>query len=390
MSVSRNIGHSHLEEMSLIWDFILNFDVDRLLYAINGKSLNESEIQDITFNIIDQNNKLCRQKKHLFEFSKVFNKKFATEDNNYFDSSIKVSRKMRSGTKGAKDIFKRFCKVSRRKPGDEAPQAINVSLISTPNYIGDLYGLSSYPACVKNLFQAMLEFYGNLDDCISEAMRTLQEEKATKKDNKKMLELFLEAYDKSRKNQLHIIKAMDADPALKNVLMNSETLSSGEINPVLRQWKISENEESFAAQFFHNCTPEDISKITLHKVFSQTTNNKDLNRCMALLGCNEKKANQIMEVIKQFDSILPEKCKRGKIPAMYLHVFMKWCDVGSAYSTFLVFFNQQYKAYGGKWEPIKETALRGVTTKSAKQCAEEYNTIKEEVVKKISQIVTID
>ena len=390
MSVSRNIGHTHLEEMSLIWDFILNFDVDRLLYAINGKSLNESEIESITLDIIEQNTKLCRQKKHLFEFGKVFNKEFATDDNHFFDTSIKVSRKMRSGTKGAKDIFKKFCKVSRRKPGEEPPQAINVSLISTHNYIGDMFGLTSYPDCVLNLFKAMMEFYGNLDDCIGEAMRTLQEEKATKKDNKKMLALFQQAYEKSRKNQIHIIEAMDADPVLKNAVMNNETLASGDINPVLKHWKNSDDEEIFAAKFFHNCTPKDIGKITLHKVFIQTTDNKDLNRCMALLGCNEKKASQILEVIKHFDNILPEKCKRGKIPAMYLHVFMRWCGVGNAYSIFLRFFNLQYKAYGGKWEPIKETALSGVSTKSVKQYAEEYNTIKEEVEKKIYQMFPIE
>ena len=44
MRPTKKIANSHEEEMNLILEFILNFDVQRLLYAINGKELREEDI----------------------------------------------------------------------------------------------------------------------------------------------------------------------------------------------------------------------------------------------------------------------------------------------------------------------------------------------------------
>lgn len=41
MRPTKKIANTHEEEMNLILEFILNFDVQRLLYAINGKELRE-------------------------------------------------------------------------------------------------------------------------------------------------------------------------------------------------------------------------------------------------------------------------------------------------------------------------------------------------------------
>ena len=70
MRISRQIGNSHIEQMNLILEFILTFDVNKLLYAINGKQLNEDEIRSLTLDISEQNLKLEQQKNYLFNFGK--------------------------------------------------------------------------------------------------------------------------------------------------------------------------------------------------------------------------------------------------------------------------------------------------------------------------------
>ena len=103
-----------MEMMNLILEFVNNFNVDRLLYAINGKSLDEDEISNLTFDIKDYNVKLERQKKHLFDFGKTFNKRFTTDNNRCFDSSIKIARKIRSGTSGAKKVFQIYSMIKMK------------------------------------------------------------------------------------------------------------------------------------------------------------------------------------------------------------------------------------------------------------------------------------
>ena len=107
MRPTNKIGNSHEEEMGLILEFILDFDVNRLLYAINGKQMREEDIISITIDIQEYYAKLSRQKVYLFRFGQTFNKRFTTEDNKCFDTSLKASRRMRSGFTGIKKaIFK--------------------------------------------------------------------------------------------------------------------------------------------------------------------------------------------------------------------------------------------------------------------------------------------
>lgn len=378
MRTSRQIGSSHLEEMELILDFVEGFDVDRLLYAINGKHFDEDEITSLTLDIREQNGKLSRQKLHLFSFGKTFNKEWTTDDNECFDSSLKVSRKISSGTKGVRDVIMRFCRVRRKKslPNHEPQQAINVSMISTPHYMADLFGMESYPDCVIELFRAMLEFYGTLDECIHEAIRVLDEEKAVDSNDRKKLELFIEACDKSIKGQPHIIEAVMGNESLKNEILNDSSLSSDAQNPVLKEWRKT-NDANVSSRYFHRCSTKEVHKIALQKALQEADGEPELASCMTLFGCDKAKAKQINEAIARFDSFLPAKCKRGKIPAVHLFIFMKWCSLSIGYNSFLNYFNKRYK---GKWETISRSAMSNVTQSS------QFDTVKKEMHKKLAEM----
>ena len=384
MRTTREIGSSNMEMMELILDFVMNFNVNRLLFAINGKKLDEESIISIKINISEQNARLNRQKQHLFNFGRSYNDSFSSDDDGYVDTTLKVARKIRSGTKCVKDIIKRFCRIKRRDryPNQAPVQAINVSTISTPNYVVDLFGISSYPQCVADLFVEMFVFYGNLQDCIEEAIRILKEEKCLKKDIQALLELLEKALAKSRADQAFLIEAVENDEKLRESLLNNPQLSSDKENPVLKAWK-EYDKESFAKNYFHNCSQEDISKISLYE-YLQDTGNPEIDTCMTIFGCNKTKAQYIIDAISTFDTFLPSECKRDKIPAIYLYVFMKWCSTNIGYESFLTYFNKRYKPHG-KWDTIKKSAMGGAAKLAVNEDSK-YLKVETELLKKLNEI----
>ena len=390
MRPSPHIGHSFLEQMNLILEFVCRFSVNHLLYAINGKRFNEEDITCIMLDIREHHVRLEKQKEYLFTFGKTWNKKFTHDDNSFFDTSAKVSWKIRSGTAGVKKVFKKFCKVVRKKlpDGRPNPQAHECSMINTENYMGDLFGLVSYPPCVTELFKEMLLFYEDLDDCITESMRIIKEEDAKRSDKEGCLELLLDAQEKSRKAQLHIIEAMEQNPELKRSIMESGMMSD-ETNPVLRAYRKAKDKAAFAAEYFHNCSPKDVGVITLDDTFSEADEDPGMMYAITVFGSDKQHILHINYAIDNFDDLLPVKCKRDKIPALHLYYFMEWCHPTVGMKSFLNYFNKRYKGRG-RWGMIGTSALNGAKGKDTLQKEKEKNEkIKKDMMEKLEEMLSV-
>lgn len=392
MNISDQIGSSHVEAMKKILAFILSFNVSKLLYAICAKRMDEETIRSITLDIRLQNLRLDRQMEYLFKFGKTFNKEWATYDNKCFDTAARLSFKMRSGIKGIKKSVMAFCKRSRRrlKPGEVAPQAIDCTLIAAnQEYMGDLFGLESYPDYVKELFQEMINFHENLYNCLEESLRVLSEEKEIRDDQRRCLELLQEALAKSRLNMITLVKSSNTDSTLKKALLNSPSYQPNDSNPVLKEWENSRNSEArqraFAAAFFHNCSPEEVGRITIRKTITEAEGDLELVSCMTIFNCTREKALRINHVISSFDSLLPAKCKNNKIPSPHLFVFMRWCSEGVGYKSFLNYFNKRYKASGGRLELIGDSALCGASAQRARS-TQKYKSVEKDMIEKLNKM----
>ena len=380
-----------MEQMNLIYEFICRFDVNNLLYAINGKHLDEDEIVGLTNDINDFNVKLSRQKQYLFKFCKTFPKEFAHENNNLVDASVKVSWRMRSGAACIKKLFKRFCRVSRKQlpPGVPDHQAHEVSLISSKNYMLELYGLSSYPPCVKELFLAMFDFYTNMNECLEEGLRALKEEKAIKDDARKCLEILVKSCKKSRESQAHLIEAMMSDPELKKRVMENKQLSDDDANPVLKAYKNSAaSKEQFAQRYYHNCSPGDVGKITIYDAYSEVDDDPYMTFAKTVFGNDEEKIRRINYVIEHFDELLPQKCKNGKIPAMYLFFFYSWSEPIVGIESFLKYFDRYYKDHDGHWGTITKSAICGANTRHTTCKDGSTQKLKDKMLKAIKAMIS--
>lgn len=373
MQTSNKIGDSFFEIVESIVRYVNSFDVEKLLYAIDKKRFDKDTIEDIRLDIQEQNAKLSKQKKHLFDYTKDFNKVYTHENNKFVEHSKGLLYRMNSGVGGIRRQVKKFCLRSSSKlpKGASEPKAIERTLLAAKEYMADLFGLESYPECVKELFVEMVKFYNTLMECITEARRSLEEEKATKKNNRKCLELLIEAQKRCQKYQRIFVKTFETSPELKEMMMRDPTLMPGRDNPVMEDWRNCGATEAgrgaFASRYFHNCTPDDVGRITLYKTMTEADGDTDIFTAMTLFNCSRDKALSINRAIRNFDSLLPDRCKRDKIPALHLYVFMRWCSPTIGYNAFLGYFNKRYKAAGGKHETIKSpSALSGANTKMSK------------------------
>lgn len=389
MRISPKIGNSHLEQMNLIYEFICHFDVNNLLYAISGKQLDEDEIVSLTDDIRDYNAKLRYQSHYLFKFCKKFPKEFASEDNHHIHSSVKISWRMRSGAAGIKKIFKKFCRVSRAKWPTDAPepQAVNRSLISTKNYMLELFGLSSYPDCVRELFCEMFDFYKNMNDCLEEGLRCIKEVENIRGDAKKCLDILIMSCEESRKHQQTLLEAIMTDPEMKSAVLKNKNLMSEEENPVLKAYKNTlSNKEQFAQRYYKNCSPKDIDKITVYDV---TSTDEDPNMVLAkvVFGNDPDKIYRINYVIEHFDELLPDKCKRGKIPSLNLFFFYGWCSPKVGIDTFLKYFDKYYIEHGGRWSTIAKSAVSGAQKSHTKCKNGSTQKVKDDMLSKINRMI---
>jgi len=353
--------------MKLICNFICKFDVDHLLYAINSKHLDESVILSLKYDVEEHHVKLQRQRDlYLEPFCKKHPKDFTNEGNGEADTTSKLTWRMRSGAAGVKKALKRFSKKSHKPlpPGVTERQAHEVSLINQPNYYSDLYGLSSYPQCVKDLFLVMFEFYQTVESCCEMSIDCLKEVEHTRSDARRCLALLKNALEQSEQHQRTLIAAMMSDEELRKVVVKNKTLYGDESNPVLKDYKRSAgNMEEFAQRRYKNCTRGDVVNITLRSALAEAEEKPVEAFAAIVFGNDHEHIRRVNCVIEHFDELLPEKCKRSKIPAASLYYFYLWSQSTKGMSTFLSYFNRRYLKCGGKWETIGKSALTGAQKK---------------------------
>ena len=144
---------------------------------------------------------------------------------------------------------------------------------------------------------------------------------------------------------------MESSPELKEMIIRTQGLMPVKEDSVINDWKNCEATEEgqgrFASHYFHNCTLDDVGRITLYRTIAEADGDADVFECMTLFRCDRGKALCINRAIGSFDTLLPQKCKRNKIPATQLFVFMKWCSGSIGYNTFLGYFNKHYKGLHG-------------------------------------------
>lgn len=370
MHISRNIGSNTAEEMMLICQFIEDFNVERLMTAIDESHFDESDVVCMKCDINVQNAKLEKQKVGLVKLSKTFNKEFATYNNKDFTTADITARRMKSGSKGIKDIFKKFTpRISSRLPeGAPEPQAIVYSSLSRKEYQLNLFGLEEYPHCVKDLLLSMIDFFNNINNCIGICQTVIDEEEKISHDKKRCLELLKNACEKAILSQRHVIEALRDDPAVRKAMQENKSLNDDTENKIFLNQRKHKTEEDFAQHGFHKFNPGEISKLVLRNAINEAGSDATTSIEQVLFPkANHDKILDIRYVIQHFDELLKDtNCKRGCIPSYIMVLFMKWCGVSSNLNLFCNYFSKAY-SNNGRYNAPKAAALCSARTKLNKE-----------------------
>lgn len=314
------------------------FNAERFLYALEYKNWDERRMEVMAGEVAAYRTKLENEYDRLVEFSKVFNKEFATMNNKCFSSALTMLRKLRSGISETKRIFTKFCPRARREVicqtiADKPVSAYDYAYISADTYQLPLFRFEGYPACVSQLYCEMEKFFLVLVRCIQLCKQVLSDEKEIRGDNKYCKYLFEEFKNKVLSEIADIIMMIPR---------NSDYLSE-ENNPAIASRNNYENDEAWAPAGFHNHTKTEVKQLIIKQVLDEE-DGSDLTRLEKLLFENdEPKVHKYRHIIRHFDELIPDSYHRKNLPAKYIQMFFQF--VGIPYkleSDAVAYFNEMY------------------------------------------------
>ena len=321
-----------------IFEAASKFNAERFLYALKYKSWDERQLEHMGDEVAFYRERLETEYNHLVEFSKVFNKEFATMNNQCYSSAMTLLRKLRSGISETKKLFNRFCPRARRETiyhtiGNHPVSAFDFAYISADSYQLPLFEFDGYPDCVSRLHNEMAEFFLVLKRCMQLCKQVLEEEKAIKSDNKFCKLLYDEFKDKVMREIADIIMMIPR---------GSEYLSE-ENSPAIASRNHYENDEAWAPVGFHSYSKTEVKKLVIKQVLDEEENS-DLTRMEKLLfGNDEQKVHKCRHIIRHFDELVPESHHRKSLPAKYIQMFFQF--IGIPYkleSNAVDYFNGMY------------------------------------------------
>ena len=332
------------------------FNTERFLYALQYKNWDERTLELMGNEVAIYRRKLETEYDRLVEFSKVFNKEFATMNNKCFCSALIMLRKLRSGISETKRIFSKFCPRARKESliyaiANKPASVYNYAYISADTYQLPLFKFEEYPACVSGLYNEMEKFFLILIRCIQLCKQVLDDEMKIKNDNKYCKYLFDEFKNTVLRDIADIIIMIPHD---------SEYLSEVK-NPAIASRNHYENDEAWAPVGFHNYTKTEVKQLIIKQVLDEEEG-CDLTRMeMLLFGNDEQKVHKYRHIIKHFDELIPANYHRKNLPAKYIQMFFQFVGIPFKLESDAVdYFNEIYlSAPEHKFTTVTYQAVNG-------------------------------
>lgn len=361
------------------------FNADRFLYAIEYKNWDERKMELLSCEVRTYRERLETEYNNLKEFAKVFNKEFATLNNQCYSSAIVLLHQIRSGISETKRLFMRFCpKASRRKTIhtmiDQPKSAYDYSRISSDTYDFSLFMLEEYPPCVSSLFDEMQKFFFVLVRCMQLCNQVLKEEKKIKGDNKYCKYLL----DQFRKKVLS-----DIYDVYKLFSRNSKELTDE--NPAIASRNMYDNDEAWASVGFHNFTKTEVKMLVIKQLIDDEEGSDLTRKERLLFGDDEKRVHRIRQIIRHFDELIPDNCKSKKFPARYIQMFFQHIGLPekSEKEAVKYFFEVYTSSSTHKYEEVTYEAVNGWKQTVLKDKDGSYKAFAEDLKKRFYDFPTL-
>ena len=331
-----------LQRLHQVKDIVSNFEVEganRLMSALKMKHMDLEEIERLTEYISQARDKMSKELDRLHRYEKDFNKDFATDHNDYYNSVSEILRHMRSHMSPLKTILKKLC--PRQHPTTSEGAAYDIpqksvfeeSTLSKGIYEGNLFDLSTYPPIVQGLFNELIGFFKAEEECMNLCTEILQEEMDIRKDPVRS-KCSLDTYRRKAYKRLRY----------QIFLLNDETINClKEITPAYRRYLTYPSDEGFAQGEFHKHNHADMEHFCIIECLTETAEITIEEK--ALWGNNPKTIKKIKYVISHFDELLPPDF-RHKNMGLYEYIFCKWAlqdNVKKALEYFIAHYKGMHK-----------------------------------------------
>lgn len=182
------------------------FEDSKILAAILSRDYEENDVYLFCTDLKISTARLEKEYLALKEFSKVFNKFYATNYNQCFNTALTLSRKLRSTISSTKKIFRKMCPVVRKNTAYTKEQNIKLSVfdhsfLTGLPYSEDMFGLENYPECVKDLCLSARNFFLKLTGIMLLCREIIQKERYIRTHPDLCNKIYQENYQEVAKNR---------------------------------------------------------------------------------------------------------------------------------------------------------------------------------------------
>ena len=318
-----------------------SFNAGGFLESLRKRNLSTYEIEQLTFEVREHQQKMNREVRALVKFSETFLMSYATENNRCFETTEQLFNHIRSTLSAARKVLRKTC-PRRMKPlpeGKERPLFYLRSTLTVGTHAGDLFGVESFELSVQTLYRDMTTFFVTIINTLALYHRMIISEREIRDDADRCLEIYNDT----------CAKLMDEVRHLSRWLEDVKQLPDSQL---LNRKQRARSEKLFARENYHQYTPAELKEMLVLELVTKG-HNAGLTDEEALLWPNDhEQAMRVRRVIPLFDQLGAEGLK-GKMDSGLVIEFLKWCKVESKLEKQLYqYFCQAYKEQGGRLQPL--------------------------------------
>lgn len=336
--------------LKLIQDSISRFDAKIFLYAVKYCDNDLERLSRQTDEIAIYRGYLEAEYERLVLAGTDFIGTFATPHNNVFNNADILLNKMKRGIKMTKELYALFCpKQSRKAMQQQRVFGIERSVWGcsylssfTTSYTEDMFGFEGYSHVVHGCYVEMQKFFSLLQKCIKYCQDMIKKEKAARQDKDYIEYIYQRQITKILKS---IKGVLDAITGVDDTITDT--------NPLLKGRKAYGDTVTNLQENYHKCDNEQLQQVVAYDYFYSKNTPKYTILERKLFGNDEAMIDKARLVIRNFDSIIPDKSERKKIEASIIAMFVYWCHTDDVKNT-VEYFTKQYK---GNYSLVGDTAV---------------------------------
>lgn len=338
MPYSKKLIHSD-DTLKMLVGRVFAFNEGNFLDAISRKNMSMLEIKVLLNNVNNWTNQMSSEVLLLNEFVDGYNKKYPTDEKTRLTTADKLFNQMRHGIKEAAQIYGQFCprvrKDFQRLPWkvERIPTVFERSYLSVEYYMGDIFGMDSYPEIVFYLYQALDRANKTFIVGIMLCRQALRKEHDLSESPIELEALYLKCLDEAVQSQQSFIDY---------ILDNEMEPPKSELTDELKKAKNADERHLLLKKFFHNCTSKDFGNHAVAEYIFRIREDSVESYAKTNWPYNYEKGLQVIWVIQHMDDLDPKGSLNRKkdgpkysLDGEFLALLLKWSQYGGTEKDFI-------------------------------------------------------